>query len=110
MKLAYTAFSKQLFYFKMHITKYVLDKNCVPLNPFMIHEYFLLDTVHRDKIRKSNNALVTRADELWVFGKISDGVLAEIRLAKKLKKPIKYFAVVDSKRIKEIVEKEAVIE
>ena len=110
MKLIYPAFSKHLFYFRMHITKYVLENGGVPLNPFMIHEYFLLDTVDRDKIRESNNAIVEKAEELWVFGKISDGVLAEINLAKKSSKPIRYFEVIKSKDIKEISEKEVELE
>lgn len=110
MKLIYTAFSKQLFYFRMHISKYVLEHNGVPLNPFMIHEYFLLDTIDRDKIRKSNNMLVKKADELWVFGKISDGVMAEILLAKKLGKPIKYFQILNSKKIQPISEEESELE
>jgi len=110
MKLIYTAMSKRLFYFRMHISKYVLEHNGVPLDPFMIHEYFLLDTVSRDKIRTSNNTLVEKSDEIWVFGKISDGVLAEIKLAKKLGKNIKYFEVINSRGIKEISEGQAKIE
>jgi len=110
MKLVYTAFSKKLFYFRMHISKFVLGNDCVPLNPFMIHEYFMLDTIDRDKIRKSNNALVERTDELWVFGQVSDGVLAEIKLAKQKNKPIKYFTVIDSKEIKEISKDEVKFE
>ncbi|TRZ50772.1 hypothetical protein D4R99_05515 [bacterium] len=110
MKLIYPAFSKKLFYFRAHISKFVLEENGVPLNPFMIHEYFLLDTVDRDKIRESNNTLVKRSDELWVFGELSNGVISEMTLAKALKKPIRYFTIVDSKEIKEIKEKEAVLE
>jgi len=106
MKIIFAAFSKHLFYFRMHITKYVLENGGAPLNPFMIHEYFLLDTVARDTVRNSNNTLVERADELWVFGKISNGVLAEIQLAKKTNKPIRYFDVINSKDIKEITESE----
>jgi len=102
MKLVYTAISKKLFYFKMHISKFVLEKDCIPLNPFMIFEYFMLDTVDRNKIREANNTLVKKADELWVFGQVSDGVLAEIKIAKEKQKPIKYFTVIDSKEIKEI--------
>jgi hypothetical protein len=94
----------------MHISKYILENNGVPLNPFMIHEYFLLDTVKRTKVTASNNTLVKKADEIWVFGKISDGVLAEIKLAKKLKKPIRYFTIIDSAKIKEIREKDAQME
>lgn len=110
MKLIYPAFSKHLFYFRMHITKYVLENGGVPLNPFMIHEYFLLDTVDRDLIRASNNTLVERADELWVFGEISNGVEAEIKLAKDTGKNIRYFEVIDSKDIREISEAEAKLE
>lgn len=110
MKLIYPAFSKHLFYFRMHISKYVLENDNVPLNPFMIHEYFLLDTIERDKIRASNNTLVERADEVWVFGKLSDGVMAEIKMAKSLRKHIRYFEVIDSKDIKEISETEAKME
>lgn len=91
--LVYTAMSKHLFYYRMHISKYVLEQNGVPLNPFMIFDYFLLDTVDRDLIREGNNNLVRRADELWVFGPISNGVLAEIKIANGLKKPIRYFKI-----------------
>ncbi len=82
----------------------------MPLNPFMIHEYFLLDTVDRDKIRESNNTIVRAAEEVWVFGEISNGVAAEIALAKKLHKPIRYFNVVKSQEIVEISEQRAVEE
>jgi hypothetical protein len=90
----------------MHISKFVLGKNCIPLNPFMLFEYFMLDTVERDKIREANNNLVKKTDELWVFGPISDGVLKEIKLAKEMNNPIKYFKVINSKDIKEISESE----
>jgi len=110
MKLIYPAFSKRLFYFRMHISKYVLENNGVPLNPFMIHDYFLLDTIKRDKVRASNNMLVRKADELWVFGEISDGVMSEIKLAKKLKKPIRYFEIIASRDIKKISERKTKLE
>ena len=106
MKLVYTAMSKRLFYFRAHISQFVLKQDGIPLNPFMLFDYFLLDTVERDKIREANNNLVQKADELWVFGHISDGVLAEIRLAKQRGIPIKYFDIVDSKDIKEISKSE----
>ena len=110
MKLVFTAISKKLFYFRMHISKFVLEKNCIPLNPFMIFEYFMLDSVDRDKIREANNNLVKKSDELWVFGPISDGVLSEIKLAKETNKSINYFKVINSKDIKEISENEAEFE
>ena len=110
MKIVFTAISKKLFYFRMHISKFVLEQNCIPLNPYMLWEYFMLDALDRDKIREANNALVEKAEELWVFGEISDGVLAEIKLAKEKQKPIRYFAVIDSKEIKEISKEDAKLE
>ena len=110
MELVYPAHSKHNFYFRQHISKYVLEQGYVPLNPFMIFEYFMLDTVDRDLIRNANNNLVRRADQLWVFGEISDGVLAEIKLAKELEKPIRYFLIVKSREIREISENEVQFE
>jgi hypothetical protein len=92
-KLIYPAMSKHLFYYRMFISKYVIEQSAVPLNPFMIYDYFLLDTVDRDEVRAGNNTIVTRCDEVWVFGAISNGVLAEINLAKELSKPIRYFNI-----------------
>ena len=91
--LVYTAMSKHLFYYRMHISKYVIEQHKVPLNPFMIFDYFLLDSVERDLVREGNNNLVKRSDELWVFGAVSNGVLAEIKIAKEMEKIVKYFKI-----------------
>ncbi len=71
--LVYTAMSKYYFYFRMFISQFVLNQGKVPLNPFMLFDYFLLDTVDRDRIRDANNSLINRADELWVSGPVSKG-------------------------------------
>jgi len=93
MKLVYTAMSKHLFYYRMYISQFVIEKGKVPLNPFMIFDYFLLDTVDRDLVRKSNNSLVLRSDEIWVSDAISNGVLSEILIAQKANKCIRYFQI-----------------
>lgn len=95
--LVYTAMSKHLFYFRMFITAFVLRQGGVPLNPFMIFDYFLSDLADRDLVREGNNNLVKRCDEIWVFGAISDGVLAEIQIAHKQGKPLRYFKVENSR-------------
>jgi hypothetical protein len=92
-QLVYTAMSKHFFYFRMFISRYVLEQGKVPLNPFMLFDYFLLDCVDRNLVRDANNSLVHRADQLWVFGPISNGVLVEILLAQKANKPISYFKI-----------------
>lgn len=92
-KLIYTAFSKHYFYYRMFISRFVLEQGSVPLNPFMLFDYFLLDSVDRDIVRNANNSVVMRADEVWVFGPISNGVLAEILLAKEHAKSISFFKI-----------------
>ena len=108
MKLVYPAFSKHLFYFRMHISAFVLKKGYAPINPFMNFEYFMLDTVERDVVRDANNSILRKADEVWVFGRISDGVLAEIRIAKETGKPVRYYSV--EKEISEISKESAEFE
>lgn len=93
MPLVFTAQSKEFFYARDVICEFVLMQNKVPLNPFRIFDYFLNDRVDRNIIRQSNNQLVSFADELWVFGMISDGVLYEIYRARKMHKPIKLFTI-----------------
>lgn len=97
--LVFTAMSKHLFYYRMFISKFVLEEDGIPLNPFMIFDYFLLDTVDRDLVREGNNNLVKRSDEVWAFGPVSNGVLAEIEIAKQAGKPVRYFKVEKSHKV-----------
>lgn len=101
-KMVYTAMSKQLFYMRLFVSKFVLEQEAVPLNPFTTFDYFMLDTVDRNTVRRGNNTLVQRADEIWTFGDISDGVLAEIIQAKRHEKPVKHFALDKHKQFQEI--------
>ncbi|MFA5745857.1 MAG: hypothetical protein WCX73_00825 [Candidatus Pacearchaeota archaeon] len=110
LKLVFAAYSKLNFYFRQHISKFVIEEGFVPLNPFMISDYFMLDSVDRDLVRAANNSLVKRTDELWVFGQISNGVLAEIILAKQRDKPVRYFDIIKSKDIIEITKEKVIFE
>ena len=100
--LVYTAMSKHLFFMREHISRHVLEQGGVPLNPFMTFNYFLGDTVPRDLVRQANNVLVARADQLWQYGPVSDGALAEIIQAKQQKKLIRYFGIIANKNITEL--------
>jgi hypothetical protein len=102
-KIIFTAQSKRFFYCRDVICAYVLKQGYVPLNPFRVFGYFLGDQAERDLVRQGNFNLIRIADELWVFGRdIADGVLAEIKYAHKLKKPIKAFTI--GTRVREIRE------
>jgi hypothetical protein len=108
--LIYTAMSKHLFYYRAFISKFVLENGGVPLNPFMIFDYFLLDSVERDLVRQANNNLCKRCDEIWVFGAVSDGVLAEIHISTKCGVPQRFFEIRGSNRIEEITRAEVRLE
>ena len=53
-------------------------------------------------MRRANNTLVARADELWVFGDIADGVRAEIAQAWQQHKTVRFFAFRNDKHIYEV--------
>ncbi|MCI0532672.1 hypothetical protein L0Y49_00460 [bacterium] len=101
-KVVFTAMSRHYFCYRMFITKFVLEREKIPISVFTLYDYFLLDTVSREFLIICNNALIRRVDELWVFGPLSDGVRAEIKIAKKAGKPIKYFRVSAPNSISEI--------
>lgn len=90
-KVIFTAMARENFFLREHIIKFILQMGYTPTSAFMMFSYFLLDTIERNSLIAANNQLIKRSDELWVFGKISNGVKEEIKIAKKLKKPVKYF-------------------
>ncbi|HEY1835413.1 MAG TPA: hypothetical protein VGG13_01175 [Candidatus Saccharimonadales bacterium] len=108
--LVYTAMSKHLFYYRMFISVFVLEHGGVPLNPFMVFDYFLLDAVDRDLVREGNNNLVKCCDEIWVFGAISNGVLAEIQIANEQGKLVRYFTIEKPHKVVEIAKAKAELE
>lgn len=100
--VVFTAISKKYFYMRFFVTKFALEQGVVPINPFASFDYFLLDAVERDTVRRANNTLVARADELWVFGNIADGVRAEIVQAWQQHKTVRFFAFHGDKHIYEV--------
>lgn len=93
MPVVFTAQSKAFFYCRDAICEFVLKQGLLPINPFRVFEYFLGDRVDRDLVRQGNNQLIALADEVWVFGPISDGVLFEVVRARRLHKPVRLFSV-----------------
>lgn len=91
--LIYSAYSKRNFFLQMQISQFCVEKRTVPLNPFMLFRYFLGDMIPREHIYNANNNIVRICDEIWTFGEISNGVLAEVQMAKDQSKAIKHFQV-----------------
>lgn len=92
--LVYTAQSKNYFYCRDAVCQFVFESEAIPLNPFRAFDYFLSDRVNRDAVREGNRKLIQVSDEMWVFGQaLADGVILEIALATRLRKPIRYFTI-----------------
>jgi len=94
--LVYPAYSKRNFYWQMQVSQFCLENKMIPLNPFMLFRYFLGDTVPRDTVYRANNNIVKLCDEVWTFGEISDGVLAEVKIKKDLGQPVRYYKIATS--------------
>ena len=95
--LVYPAYSKRNFYLQTYISKYCLERHRIPLNPFMIYRYFLSDLIPRQHVYLGNASIIKSVDELWTFGPLSDGVIAEIELAKKRSQKISHYRIVSDK-------------
>ena len=108
--VVFTVMSKKYFYMRFFVTKFALEQGVVPINPFTSFDYFLLDAVERDTVRRANNTLVVRADELWVFGDIADGVRAEVVQAWQQHKTVRFFAFRGDKHIYEVAINDVVYE
>lgn len=109
-KMIFAAMAKENFFSREYIMKYILQQGYTPSSAFMMFSYFLLDTVERQALICANNELIRRSDELWVFGRISDGVAEEIKVALIEKLPIKYFKFDANVRIfQEITENDALM-
>ncbi|MBI3831276.1 MAG: hypothetical protein HY291_17285 [Planctomycetes bacterium] len=110
-KVVFTAQSCKNFHQRMLICKHAFEQGAVPVNPFNLFGYFLYELVDRDLVRGGNNNLLKRCDELWVYGEISDGVLAEIHMFNKSGKPVRFFDISNlPDEVKEIPKNDIVFE
>jgi len=57
---------------------------------------YYLNGVDKEQLTQANNTLIDLANEIWVFGDISNGVFNEILSARRKKKNIRYFTVAKS--------------
>lgn len=89
--VAFTAHSAESAYLRERICAFAFQCGVIPLNPWMVGGYFLYGLAEKDDVRRANNNLILRSDELWVFGSITDGVEVEIELARRNGMPVKFF-------------------
>jgi hypothetical protein len=94
-RVVYCAINNRNFYWRQHVTKFVLDEGAVPIVPFMLFDYYLLHTVPKETVREAFNNLIVKSDEMWVFGTISLGVKVQVGIAKRLHKPVRYYDITE---------------
>lgn len=92
-KVVFVAMNSKMFRLRELITKFVFEQGAVPINCLMIYGYYLYDMVPRAKVIEGYKVVVTKCDELWTFGDISDGVRDGMVIAKKNNMPIRHFDV-----------------
>ena len=93
--LVYVAMSNRSFFWRQQLTKFVLDEGRVPITPFMMFDYYLLHTVPKELVREAMNNLIARCEEMWVFGPLSLGLKVQVGIAKRMRKPVRYFDISD---------------
>ena len=73
--------------------RFAVSKECIPLAPHLHYPQFMDDNDREQRELGLFFALVLlgKCDELWVFGKPSNGMSREIAKAKKRGMPIKYY-------------------
>ena len=73
--------------------RFAVSEGCIPLAPHLHYPQFMDDDDREQRELGLFFALVLlgKCDELWVFGKPSDGMYREITKAKKRGMPIKYY-------------------
>jgi hypothetical protein len=93
--VVFTAHAAESAYLRERICAFVLDRGAVPVNPWMMGGYFLYGLVGKDAVRRANNNLLMRSDELWVFTgeaeAVADGVNVEIDWAVAHDVPVRRF-------------------
>jgi len=89
--LVFTAHGAESAYLRERICAHALGQGVIPVNPWMLGGYFLYGLVDKDEVRRANNNLLMRSDELWVYGPVTDGVQVEIDWASEAGLPVRRF-------------------
>ena len=91
-KAVYVLFAKTNSAHRTKISKFVLDSGSIPSYPAIVSDFYSeIPSPAAGTERDRRDSIIRRADEVWVFGEISTELDDEVRLAKRLGKPVKYF-------------------
>lgn len=74
-------------------SRYAIQRGCIPLAPHLLFPQFMSEETERELAMQMDLILLTKCDELWVFGdKVTNGMAAEINKAERKHIKIRYFS------------------
>lgn len=94
-KMVYVTHSKSWFYAKEVVVQFAVKQGVAAVNPFMNYGFYLNEMVKKDEIVECCHQLIRTADELWVFGPVSEAILTDIAVAVMEGKEIRFFSISD---------------
>jgi hypothetical protein len=97
----FTAMSRRVFHRRVDVSRFVLSRGFCPANPYMSFDADFFGLVEKERIISANNSLLGKADELWVFGPVSDGVLAEVLRFLPCRRPVRFLEIRPDGRFQE---------
>ncbi len=71
---------------------FVINKGAVPINPILNLTGVLDERTERNTALGIDLAILSKADEIWIFGVPTDGMLIEIEEAGRIGKKLRWFS------------------
>ncbi len=73
-------------------SRFALVQHTIPVTPHLLYPQFLSEETERELALFIGTVLLGKCEEIWVFGgRVSSGMAAEIKHARKWHKPIRWF-------------------
>lgn len=72
-------------------SRFAIDNEVIPITPHLLFPQFMDEKTERGLVMSIDLTVLSKCEELWVFGNITTGMREEINYAEKNKISIKYF-------------------
>lgn len=92
-KMVYVTHSKSWFYAREVVMQFAVKQGAAAVNPFMNYGFYLDGAVKKDEVMECCHQIIRTADELWVFGPVSEEILTDIAVAVMEGKEVRFFSI-----------------
>lgn len=96
-KMVYVTHSKSWYYAKEIVMQFAIEQGVAAVNPFMNYGFYMNGSVEKDEVVECCHQLIRTADELWVFGPISEAILTDIAVAVMEGKEVHFFSISENR-------------